>query len=182
MLAPEVIYNAQAARLERFAELLDSYDLLCLQELTVFWGLDGYVRHLRSLAFAKGLRHQASSGRWPCWPATFAAAGLELLSRHRVVRSSGFAFRRQAWFEWSAIARGGLMAELDVAGRRVAVLNLHTTAGLEVLEVGLGLTSSSNANPVGLEQLLEALEHAVLGCCCPGFDRCWLFSAAFEPI
>ena len=33
MFAPEVIYNAQAPRLERFAELLEGYDLLCLQEL-----------------------------------------------------------------------------------------------------------------------------------------------------
>ena len=123
--------------------------------LTVFWGLDSYVRRLRHLATPKGLVHHASSGRWPSWPATFASSGLELLSRHPVLRSSSFAFRRQAWFEWSAIQRGGLMAELDVKGQRLAVLNVHTTAGLEVLQVGLGLRSKG-ANPVGLQQLLEA--------------------------
>ena len=46
-------------------------------------------------------------------------------------------------------------------GKKVAVMNLHTTSGMEVLESGLGKKGVEaaglvRANAAGLQQLLEA--------------------------
>mmetsp|Transcript_26218 Transcript_26218/g.54393 ORF Transcript_26218/g.54393 Transcript_26218/m.54393 type:complete len:86 (-) Transcript_26218:26-283(-) len=50
------------------------------------------------------------------------------------------------------------MVELEGPnGKKIAVMNIHTTAGLEVLEAGVGVRGASTPNPVGLDQLLEAL-------------------------
>mmetsp|Transcript_92232 Transcript_92232/g.112937 ORF Transcript_92232/g.112937 Transcript_92232/m.112937 type:complete len:409 (-) Transcript_92232:9-1235(-) len=158
LVAPSVVHCAQEKRIERFIEFLPACDLVCLQELTVFWGMDAYVDFIRQCASACGLVHYAGSGKWPDWPATFAAAGLGVFSRYPILRSEYFSFSRQAWFEWSAIQRGALMVELDGSnGKKIAVMNIHTTAGLEVLEAGVGVAGSSTPNPVGLDQLLEAL-------------------------
>lgn len=47
-----------------------------------------------------------------------------------VGRKEHFSFARQAWFEWSAIQRGALMVEVEgPEGKKIAVLNIHTTAG-----------------------------------------------------
>lgn len=158
VVAPRVVYCAQDKRIERFIEFLPGCDLVCLQELTVFWGIDAYVDFMRQCAVGCGLTHYASSGKWPDWPATFAAAGLGVFSRYPILRSEHFSFARQAWFEWSAIQRGALMVEVEgPEGKKIAVLNIHTTAGLEVLEAGVGIAIGSTPNPVGLDQLLEAL-------------------------
>ncbi|CAK9019963.1 unnamed protein product [Durusdinium trenchii] len=160
LVAPQFLHNAQEYRIQRFVELLPNYDVVCLQELTVFWGIDSFVDLIRAHASSCGLKHFASSGRWPDWPATFAAAGLGVFSKYPIVRSEYSSFSRQAWFEWSAIQRGFLMVELEgPEGKRISVLNIHTTAGLEVLETGVGVSQNkaSAVNPVGLDQLLEAL-------------------------
>jgi len=158
VVAPRVVYCAQDKRIERFIEFLPGCDLVCLQELTVFWGIDAYVDFMRQCAVGCGLTHYASSGKWPDWPATFASAGLGVFSRYPILRSEHFSFARQAWFEWSAIQRGALMVEVEgPEGKKIAVLNIHTTAGLEVLEAGVGIAIGSTPNPVGLDQLLEAL-------------------------
>lgn len=134
--------------------------LFAFKSSPFFWGIDSFVDLIRAHASSCGLKHFASSGRWPDWPATFAAAGLGVFSKYPIVRSEYSSFSRQAWFEWSAIQRGFLMVELEgPEGKRISVLNIHTTAGLEVLETGVGVSQNkaSAVNPVGLDQLLEAL-------------------------
>ncbi|CAJ1358177.1 unnamed protein product [Effrenium voratum] len=158
LVVPQGLYDAQPQRIERFLEYLPSLDVVAIQELTVSWGCDAHVQRIRRFAHTVGLKHFASSGRWPDWPAFYCAAGLVVLSKYPIRRSLYFSFSRQAWFEWSAIQRGALMVELDTPQGKVALLNVHTTAGLEVLETGVGRKSlAGKVNPVGLDQLLEAL-------------------------
>lgn len=153
-------WDAQDERIEHLNSFLRDYDVVCLQELTVFWGVDSYVEKVRAGAARLGLVHFASAGRWPAPPSNFAASGLEVLSRLPILRSKAFSFARQSWFEWSFIQRGALMVELmQPDNTKIAVLNVHTTSGLEVLESGLGKRSGvSRGNSAGLDQLFEALD------------------------
>jgi len=52
------------------------------------------------------------------------------------------------------------MAELEgPGGGKIAILNAHTTSGVEVLESGIGRRPDApRENPMGLSQLLEVLE------------------------
>lgn len=157
---PNAMNFHQEARLERFAEAFGQHDIVCVQELTVWCGFDGYVRDLGRRAEAKGLRFFVRGSRWPTWPATFCSTGLAIFSAWPVVRSEAISFSRQAWFEWYIIQRGAVMAILERPSDRalVAVLNLHTTSGLEVLETGVGSASApTRANPQASAQLEEAL-------------------------
>mmetsp|Transcript_61661 Transcript_61661/g.144379 ORF Transcript_61661/g.144379 Transcript_61661/m.144379 type:complete len:409 (+) Transcript_61661:75-1301(+) len=162
-VAPQVVHDAQEKRMQQFLPLLPGYDIVCLQELTVAWGQDDWVTALKDFAKSAGLRHFASSGKWPQFPAFFAAAGLVILSKYNIKRSELLTFSRQSWFEWSAVQRGALMVELEgPKNKKIAVINVHTTAGLEVVRTGMHLSkqvSQGNAkvNPTGLKQLEEAL-------------------------
>merc|ERR1712107_605781 len=123
-------------------------------------GLDGHAKFLKKAAEACGLQHFSFSGRWPSLPSIFAASGgLAVLARYPILKTERLTFSRQAWFEWIVIQRGALMTLLQRPdGTTLAVLNLHTTAGLDVIESSLRSSpGSQRANPIGLEQLLEAL-------------------------
>jgi len=124
----------------------------------VFWGRDAHVRQTRAAGVAQGLPYFASSGRWPCWPSVFATSGLAVLSRWPISRCEVFHFSKQSWFEWSIIRRGILMLQIEhPSGGKVAVMNVHTTPGSEVLDAGVGRQSHA-INHSGFQQLQEALE------------------------
>merc|ERR1712039_212988 len=57
------------------------------------------------------------------------------------------------------IQRGALMVEMQLPdGKRLAILNVHTTSGVEVIESGVGKRMDGQRdNPIGLDQLLEVL-------------------------
>lgn len=156
---PTLIDAMQSARLEHFGSLLGEYDIVCLQELTVLLGRDSFVSELRRLGARHGLTHFCTSGRWAVFPATYAASGLGFMSRYPIIKAKPFHFSAQSWFEWSLIQRGALMVELESPSGRISVLNVHTTAGMEVIENGVGVRKDQHMNnPIGLEQLLEVLD------------------------
>jgi len=159
-LRPEWIFDAQEARLQNFCPVLKDYDVVCMQELTLFWGLDGIASKIRDTGIAHGLIHFCNSGRWPAFPATFATSGLAVLSRFPITKTKTFHFSVQSWFEWSIVKRGALMVELEgPSGCKLALLNVHTTSGVEVLESGVGRRAEKQrSNPSGLTQLLEVLD------------------------
>mmetsp|Transcript_35557 Transcript_35557/g.82107 ORF Transcript_35557/g.82107 Transcript_35557/m.82107 type:complete len:412 (-) Transcript_35557:55-1290(-) len=165
-VAPKVVHDAQTYRLLQFMAMLPGHDIVCLQELTVTWGQDEMVTKIKDFASSCGLKHFASSGKWPVLPALMCSSGLVILSKYNIKKTEYYPFSRQAWFEWSAIARGALMVILDgPKNKKIAVLNIHTTAGLEVIQTGMGLTKrfgsggegEATTNPTGYKQLLEAL-------------------------
>lgn len=156
-LFPAHFYNAQPARVQHFGKLLREYDIACLQELTVTAGKDCFVSEVRAAAAQHGLVHFCSTGRWPVFPALMATSGLVVLSRFPITKVKPFHFTCQSWFEWSIIARGAVMVEVEGPQGRVAILNVHTTAGTEVVEQGLGARKEGAVNAAGLDQLLEVL-------------------------
>lgn len=157
---PEWIFDAQERRLQNFCSFLKDYDVVCMQEVTIFWGLDAIASIIRDAGRAHGLGHFCNSGRWPAFPATYATSGLAVLSRFPITRAKPFHFSTQSWFEWSIVKRGALMVELEgPSGCKLALLNVHTTSGIEVLESGVGRRAEKKrANPSGLNQLIEVLD------------------------
>jgi len=164
LVRPDLTGNFVGTRLELFLEHLfaSEYDLVCIQELTVSWGQDAYVRRLVKAAAAK-FPYSCGTTPWPVFPALMCGTGIVVLSKWPIESFQPFGFQRQAIFEFNVIARGGLLARLrhpSDPGVTVELCTVHTTSGLEVLasEVSVKQKTSCFANPLGLEQLLDALE------------------------
>lgn len=160
-VCPQWIDDAQEDRLRVLCRAVDAgYDIICFQEVTVFWGLDSIADDIKSACNKHGLVHFCSSGRWPTWPSLFATTGLCVSSRFPITRIKPVPFSQQSWFEWYIIQRGALLVEISLPdGKTVAIANVHTTAGVEVLESGIGRRpDEQRANPLGLRQLLEVMD------------------------
>jgi len=164
LVRPGLTDNFVGARLELFLEHLfaSDYDLVCIQELTVTWGQDAYLRRLVKAAADK-FPYSCGTSPWPLFPALTCGTGIVVLSKWPIESFMPFGFQRQAIFEFHIIARGGLLARLrhpSDPGVTVELCTVHTTSGLEVIasEVSTKQTTPSFANPLGLQQLLEALD------------------------
>lgn len=166
LFRPDLADNFVGPRLQLFLAHVrsSSYDVICVQEMTVAWGRDAFVRDVIE-ALREEYPYSCGTSRWPSFPATFAATGILVLSKFPIETHVPFAFRRQALFEFNLIARGGLMARIrhpKCPEMPIDFCTVHTTSGLEVLasEVGSEKTNSVEkfANPLGLEQLLEAVK------------------------
>lgn len=143
--------------------LASDYDVVCLQEMTVSWVQDAYVRRFAEAARSK-FPYSCGSSPWPSFPALMCGTGILVLSKWPIETFFPFAFHRQALFEFQLIARGGLIARLrhpTTPGVTVEICTVHTTSGMEVLvaEVSTSKSTASRfANPLGLGQLLEAMD------------------------
>jgi len=163
LVRPDLTENFVEARLELFLEHLcaSDYDLVCIQELSVAWGQDAFVRRLVQAAGAK-FPYSCGTSPWPLFPALMCGTGIVVLSRWPIERFSPFGFKRQAMFEFNLVARGGLLARLRHPSDPsviVDVCTVHTTSGLEVLSSELSSEQTLRfANPLGHQQLLEAVE------------------------
>lgn len=138
-IKPALFYDAQEDRVKQFAELVAGYDVVCLQELSIFWGLESHVHEIREKAAEHGLKFFSYSGRWPVWPASFATNGLAVLSRYPITKTELLNFSLQTSFEWHFCQRGSLLVQLEGPNEtKISILNLHTTSGVQVLEAGVG--------------------------------------------
>lgn len=163
-LLPEWMEDAHEERLQHFYTYLKDYDVVVLQEVVSFYGLNKMHQEICETAARFGLKYHADTGRWPTLPATYCNKGLLVLSRYPITRTKVINFTHQCWFEWHILRRGALLLEFCGPDGKTALVNVHTTSGNQILQAELEASvypgkapanEESARNFGGFDQLME---------------------------
>ena len=113
------------ARMNEFINLLDNYDIICLQEALGFW--NRRKQSLIKLAQEKGVAYFCESPNPPMFSAYISDGGLLILSRLPIVKSRFRAYPYSILADGAAM-KGVLYAKIAVGSHHIHVFTTHTQA------------------------------------------------------
>mmetsp|Transcript_23823 Transcript_23823/g.49567 ORF Transcript_23823/g.49567 Transcript_23823/m.49567 type:complete len:404 (+) Transcript_23823:185-1396(+) len=131
-------HDHKVARLKAFAEALENYDVLLLQELYTSWPLWLDYRFdsmFIEMCQAKGFGYVARPAPAK-FPSVCMGTGLMILSKHPILKSETLSFKNQFVAEQFGVNRGMMYAQVSLNGGAGDELNLvdlftvHTTASM----------------------------------------------------